>query len=83
MKKIHEFYALGDEKVRQLVTLLPWKHNLLLMSLVRENGLSRNKQVLTSAISFLNYRKEAKAYGDKASKISLENMLHSTNWINK
>ena len=55
MKKFYEFYVLADEKVRQLVALLPWKHNLLIMSSVKsidearyyielthENSLSRN-----------------------------------------
>jgi predicted nuclease of restriction endonuclease-like (RecB) superfamily len=55
MKKFYEFYALSDEKLRQLVALLPWKHNLLIMSSVKsleetkfyveqahENSLSRN-----------------------------------------
>jgi hypothetical protein len=32
MKKFYEFYVLSDEKLRQLVTLLPWKHNLVIMS---------------------------------------------------
>ncbi len=32
MKKFFEFYKDTDEKVRQLVALLPWKHNLLIMS---------------------------------------------------
>ena len=55
MKKFYEYYSLADEKVRQLVALLPWKHNLLIMSsansidealyyveLTHENNLSRN-----------------------------------------
>jgi len=32
MKKFFEFYKDTDEKLRQLVALLPWKHNLLIMS---------------------------------------------------
>jgi len=32
MKKFYEYYLLADEKLRQLVALLPWKHNLLIMS---------------------------------------------------
>lgn len=31
MKKFFEFYKDTDEKLRQLVALLPWKHNLLIM----------------------------------------------------
>jgi len=32
MKKFFEFYKDTDKKLRQLVALLPWKHNLLIMS---------------------------------------------------
>jgi len=32
MKKFYEFYKDVDEKLRQLVALLPWKHNLHIMS---------------------------------------------------
>jgi predicted nuclease of restriction endonuclease-like (RecB) superfamily len=32
MKKFFEFYKDVDVKLRQLVALLPWKHNLLIMS---------------------------------------------------
>ena len=55
MKRFYDFYALSDEKLRQLVALLPWKHNLLIMSnsttideakyyveITHENSLSRN-----------------------------------------
>jgi predicted nuclease of restriction endonuclease-like (RecB) superfamily len=55
MKRFYEFYILADEKLRQLVAVLPWKHNLLIMSsvnsmdeakyyveLTHENSLSRN-----------------------------------------
>ena len=55
MKKFYEYYSIADEKVRQLVALLPWKHNLLIMSsansideamyyveLTHKNNLSRN-----------------------------------------
>jgi len=55
MKRFYEFYILADEKVRHLVAVLPWKHNLLIMSsaksideaayyieLTHENSLSRN-----------------------------------------
>jgi predicted nuclease of restriction endonuclease-like (RecB) superfamily len=34
MKRFYEFYVLADEKLRQLVAVLPWKHNLLIMSKV-------------------------------------------------
>ena len=55
MKRFYEFYLLADEKLRQLVAVLPWKHNLLIISsadsmeeakyyveLTHENSLSRN-----------------------------------------
>ena len=32
MKKFYEYYSLADEKLRQAVAVLPWKHNLLIMS---------------------------------------------------
>jgi len=32
MKKFFEFYKDTDKKLRQVVALLPWKHNLLIMS---------------------------------------------------
>jgi predicted nuclease of restriction endonuclease-like (RecB) superfamily len=32
MKNFFEFYKDVDEKLRQLVAVLPWKHNLLIMS---------------------------------------------------
>jgi len=55
MKRFYEFYAIADKKLRQLVAVLPWKHNLLIMSssssidearyyveVTYENCLSRN-----------------------------------------
>jgi len=67
MKKFYEFYALADEKLRQLVAVLPWKHNLLIMSsvgsieearyyvnLTHENSLSRN--ILLNFIKADSYR---------------------------
>ena len=55
MKKFYEYYFLADAKLRQLVAVLPWKHNLLIMSnansldeakyyveMSHENSLSRN-----------------------------------------
>jgi len=55
MKGFYEFYALADVKVQQLAALLPWMHNVLIMSSVKsleeaayylkeayENCLSRN-----------------------------------------
>ena len=54
MKSFYEFYALADEKVQQLAALLPWMHNVLIISnansleeasyyaqLTHENSLSR------------------------------------------
>jgi len=32
MKKFYEYYVLADEKLRHSVAVLPWKHNLLIMS---------------------------------------------------
>jgi len=32
MKRFYEFYALADEKVQRSVALLPWRHNLLIIS---------------------------------------------------
>jgi len=32
MKRFYEFYALADEKVQRCVALLPWRHNLLIIS---------------------------------------------------
>jgi predicted nuclease of restriction endonuclease-like (RecB) superfamily len=67
MKKFYEFYFLSDEKLRQLVALLPWKHNLLIMSKVKslaeakyyvelthENSLSRD--MLLNFIKAGSYR---------------------------
>ena len=67
MKRFYEFYALADEKVRQLVAFLPWKHNLLIMSSVKsieeakyyvelshENSLSRN--ILLNLIKADSYK---------------------------
>ncbi|MDR1054192.1 MAG: DUF1016 N-terminal domain-containing protein, partial [Planctomycetaceae bacterium] len=67
MKKFYEFYSLADEKLRQLVALLPWKHNLLIMSkakslaeakyyveLTHENSLSRD--MLLNFIKADSYR---------------------------
>jgi predicted nuclease of restriction endonuclease-like (RecB) superfamily len=55
MKRFYEFYEFADTKLRQLVAVLPWKHNLLIISsassmdeaeyyvkLTHENNLSRN-----------------------------------------
>jgi predicted nuclease of restriction endonuclease-like (RecB) superfamily len=55
MKNFYEFYALADTKVQQLAALLPWMHNILIISKVRtlteaeyylkiahENSMSRN-----------------------------------------
>ena len=32
MKRFYEFYEFADVKLRQLVAVLPWKHNLLIIS---------------------------------------------------
>jgi predicted nuclease of restriction endonuclease-like (RecB) superfamily len=32
MKNFYEFYALADEKVQRCVALLPWRHNILIIS---------------------------------------------------
>ena len=31
-KNFYEFYALADEKVQRCVALLPWRHNILIIS---------------------------------------------------
>jgi len=67
MKKFYEYYSIADEKLRQLVAVLPWKHNLLIMSntksleearyyvkLTHENSLSRN--VLLNFIKADSYK---------------------------
>jgi len=67
MKRFYEFYFFADKKVRQLVALLPWKHNLLILShassidearyyveLTHENSLSRN--VLLNYIKADSYK---------------------------
>ncbi|MCL2510750.1 MAG: PDDEXK nuclease domain-containing protein [Bacteroidales bacterium] len=67
MKKFYEFYVLADVKLRQLVAVLPWKHNLLIMSsansldeaeyyveLTHENSMSRN--VLLNFIKADSYK---------------------------
>jgi predicted nuclease of restriction endonuclease-like (RecB) superfamily len=72
MKKFHEFYSLADEKLRQLVALLPWKHNLLIIGkakslteakyyveLTHENSLSRD--VLLNFIKADSYRNKVSA----------------------
>jgi predicted nuclease of restriction endonuclease-like (RecB) superfamily len=55
MKNFYEFYALANEKVQRSVALLPWRHNILIISKVKslkeaeyyidlahENSMSRN-----------------------------------------
>jgi predicted nuclease of restriction endonuclease-like (RecB) superfamily len=67
MKNFYEFYALADEKVQQLAALLPWMHNVLIITkvnslheaeyylkLVHENSLSRN--VLLNFIKANSYK---------------------------
>jgi predicted nuclease of restriction endonuclease-like (RecB) superfamily len=67
MKNFYEFYALADEKVQQLAVLLPWMHNVLIITkiksleeaayylkLAHENNLSRN--VLLNFIKADSYK---------------------------
>jgi predicted nuclease of restriction endonuclease-like (RecB) superfamily len=67
MKNFYEFYALADVKVQQLAALLPWMHNVLIISKVtsleeaayylkeaHENSLSRN--VLLNFIKADSYK---------------------------
>ncbi len=67
MKNFYEFYALADEKVQQLAALLPWMHNVLIITkaksldeatyylkLAHENSLSRN--VLLNFIKAGSYK---------------------------
>jgi predicted nuclease of restriction endonuclease-like (RecB) superfamily len=35
MKNFYEFYALADEKVQRSVALLPWRHNILIISKIK------------------------------------------------
>ena len=44
IKKLYEYYSLSDEKLRQLVAVLPWKHNLLII---------RNAKSLEEAVYYL------------------------------
>lgn len=67
MKKFYEYYAIADEKLQRSVALLPWSHNLLIMSKIEaleearfyveqviENGWSRD--VLLNFIKADTYR---------------------------
>ena len=67
MKSFYEFYELADVKVQQLAALLPWMHNVLIISSVKsleeakyyvkltyENSLSRN--VLLNFIKADSYK---------------------------
>jgi len=67
MKNFYEFYALADEKVQRCVALLPWRHNILIISktrtleeakyyidLAHENSLSRD--VLLNFIKADSYK---------------------------
>jgi predicted nuclease of restriction endonuclease-like (RecB) superfamily len=67
MKKFYEFYRLADEKLQHSVALLPWSHNLLIMSKIEtveeaqfyveqvvENGWSRD--ILLNFIKADTYR---------------------------
>jgi predicted nuclease of restriction endonuclease-like (RecB) superfamily len=69
MKNFYEFYASAEEKVQQLAALLPWMHNVLIMTKVKsleeaefylkvtyENGLSRN--ILLNFIKADSYRRK-------------------------
>ena len=48
MKKFYEFYALADEKMQRSVALLPWRHNLLVISKV--NSLSEAKYYIEQSL---------------------------------
>jgi len=48
MKKFYEFYALADEKMQRSVALLPWRHNLLIISKV--NSLSEAKYYIEQSL---------------------------------
>jgi predicted nuclease of restriction endonuclease-like (RecB) superfamily len=67
MKNFYEFYALADEKVQRSVAVLPWRHNILIISKVKtleeavyyvnlshENSLSRD--ILLNFIKADSYR---------------------------
>ena len=72
MKNFYEFYALADEKVQRSVALLPWRHNILIISKVKslteaqyyieltyENSLSRD--MLLNFIKADSYRNKVLA----------------------
>jgi predicted nuclease of restriction endonuclease-like (RecB) superfamily len=48
MKRFYEFYRNEDEKLRQSVAVLPWKHNLLIMS--RTKSIEEARFYVESAI---------------------------------
>jgi predicted nuclease of restriction endonuclease-like (RecB) superfamily len=67
MKNFYEFYILADEKVQQVAALLPWMHNVLIITkvnslheaeyylkLAHENSLSRN--ILLNFIKAESYK---------------------------
>jgi predicted nuclease of restriction endonuclease-like (RecB) superfamily len=81
MKNFYEFYALADEKVQQLAALLPWMHNVLIITKVKsleeakyyvelthENSLSRDM--------LLNFIK-ADSYRHKVLEPKTHNFAHT------
>lgn len=48
MKKFYEFYVLADEKMQRSAALLPWRHNLLIISKV--NFLSEAKYYIEQSL---------------------------------
>ncbi|MDR1201530.1 MAG: PDDEXK nuclease domain-containing protein [Tannerellaceae bacterium] len=36
MKRFYEFYCIADEKVQRCVALLPWRHNILIISKIKD-----------------------------------------------
>jgi predicted nuclease of restriction endonuclease-like (RecB) superfamily len=36
MKRFYEFYCIADEKVQRSVALLPWRHNILIISKIKD-----------------------------------------------
>jgi predicted nuclease of restriction endonuclease-like (RecB) superfamily len=81
MKKFHEFYSLADEKLRQLVALLPWKHNLLIISKAKSLAEAKYYVELTHESSLsrdmlLNFIK-ADSYRHKVSAPKTHNFAHT------
>jgi len=55
MKNFYEFYAIADKKVQRSVALLPWRHNILIISKVKTKWILNLRYViLTSQLELPN-----------------------------